>query len=96
MPATGAGAQVCSAFRLPFEIKNNQVVGTLTRSTARPTEIIASRRGTPVKGSVLEDGTFAVQWQNFNIAGKITGDTLVAYWNGQCGPRSATGSRVRQ
>jgi hypothetical protein len=35
-----------------------------------------------------------VQWESFNITGKITGNALVANWSGQCGPRSATGTRV--
>jgi hypothetical protein len=92
-PAGGNEAE-CSAFRLPVQIKDNQVIGTYRRSSSVPTEIVPSQTGSPAKGIVLSDGTFNVQWDSYNLTGKITGNTLVAYWTGQCGPRSATGSKV--
>jgi len=91
---SGGVEQACSDFRLPFQVRDNQIVGNAARSSDLPTEIVASPTGTPIKGSVQPDGTFNVQWETFNISGKITGDTLVANWTGQCGPRSATGTRV--
>lgn len=100
-PAAGAqhvrtGEAACSAFRLPFEIKDNKVIGSLARSASHPTEVVASngQGSSPVTGSVTEDGTFAVEWQSYHIAGQISGDTLHAYWTGLCGPRSATGKRA--
>jgi hypothetical protein len=85
---------VCSDFRLTFQVRDNQVVGNAARSNDLPTEIVSSPTGSPMKGSVQPDGTFNVQWESFNITGKITGNALVANWRGQCGPRSATGTRV--
>ena len=29
------------------------------------------------------------------LIGKITGNTLTATWTGQCGPRTATGTRIQ-
>jgi len=100
-PASGGrtveGRPTCPALRLPIQVSNNQISGNLARSTANRTEVVASqgRGSSPIRGSVLADGTFAADWQNFHIAGKITGDTMTAYWNGQCGPRSAQGTRVQ-
>jgi hypothetical protein len=91
---SGGVEQACSDFRLPFQIRNNQIVGNATRSNDLSTEIVASPNGAPITGTVQPDGTFNVQWERFNITGKITGNTLVANWTGQCGPRSATGTRV--
>lgn len=73
---SGGVEQACSDFRLPFQVRDNQIVGNAARSADLPTEIVASPRGTPIKGSVQPDGTFNVQWETFNISGKITGDTL--------------------
>lgn len=89
------GAQVCSDFRLPFRIANNQISGTYARSPSTPTEIVASPRGTPMKGTVMPDGSFTMQWERYNVSGKITGNTLTATWTGVCGLRSATGTRVQ-
>lgn len=89
------GGQVCSDFRLPFQITNNQISGTYSRSPSTPTEIVASPSGTPMKGNVMPDGSFTMQWERYNVIGKITGNTLTATWTGQCGPRTATGTRVQ-
>jgi hypothetical protein len=89
------GSQVCSDFRLPFQIRDNQISGNYARSPSSPSEIVASPRGTPMKGNVMPDGTFNMQWERYNVTGKITGNALVATWTGQCGPRSATGTRVQ-
>ena len=102
LTASGAGGrlpdlgaeQACSNFRLPFQIRDNQVVGNASRSADNPTNIVASPSGSPVTGSVQPDGSFNAQWQDFAINGKITGNTLTANWNGQCGERTATGTRV--
>ena len=96
---TGTGSesgieQACSDFRLAFQVRDNQVVGNAARSNDLPTEIVASPKGTPMKGNVKPDGTFNVQWEGYNITGVITGNTLAANWNGQCGHRTATGTRV--
>ena len=100
-PASGGrtveGRATCPALRMPIQIVNSKISGNLARSTSNRTEVVASqgRGSSPIRGSILTDGTFAADWQNFHIAGKITRDTMTAYWNGQCGPRSAQGTRVQ-
>jgi hypothetical protein len=93
--AEGGDEQACSDFRLPMQISDNKISGTYSRSPSTPSEIVPSPTGTPMTGTVQPDGSFAVQWQSFNITGKITGNALVANWTGQCGPRSAQGTRVQ-
>jgi hypothetical protein len=91
----GGGGTACSDFRIPFRISNNQIVGKYSRSSTDPTEIVASPTGSPMSGSVRPDGTFTMKWEAYNVSGKITGNTLTATWRGQCGQRSATGTRVQ-
>jgi hypothetical protein len=91
----GAGGTACSDFRIPFQISDNKIAGTYSRSTSNPTEIVASPTGTPMSGSVQPDGSFDMKWEGYNVSGKITGTTMAAMWRGQCGERSATGTRVQ-
>lgn len=91
----GGGGTACSDFRLPFQISNNQITGKYARSPSTPTEIVASPTGSPMTGTVQPDGTFTMKWEAYDVSGKITGNTLVATWRGQCGTRSATGTRVQ-
>jgi hypothetical protein len=91
----GSGGTACSDFRIPFQITDNQIAGKYSRSTSNPTEIVASPTGTPLTGSVQPDGTFNMKWEAYNVSGKINGATLTATWRGQCGERTATGTRVQ-
>lgn len=91
--AESGGAQTCPAFRVPLQIKDNQIAGNYTRSASN--ELVASPRGTPLKGSVQPDGSFTLQWEAYSATGKITSNTMTATWRGQCGTRSATGTRVQ-
>ena len=91
----GGGGTACSDFRIPFQISNNQIAGKYSRSNSNPTEIVASPTGSPLTGNVQPDGTFSMKWEAYNVSGKITGNTLTATWRGQCGQRSATGTRVQ-
>ena len=84
---------MCPDFRIPFQIRDNQITGNYARSVSN--EIVASPKGTPMQGNVGPDGSFTLRWQAYNVSGKITGSTLVATWRGQCGTRSATGTRVQ-
>jgi hypothetical protein len=103
LSAAGAGGRqgelggdtACSDFRIPFRINDNQIAGTYSRSTSNPTEVVASPTGTPMTGSVQPDGTFTMRWEAYNLSGKIAGNTMTATWRGQCGERSATGTRVQ-
>jgi hypothetical protein len=91
----GAGGTACSDFRIPFQISDNQIVGRYARSSSDPTEIVASPSGSPMSGTVQPDGAFTMKWEAYDVSGKITGNTLTATWRGQCGQRSATGTRVQ-
>lgn len=91
----GTGGTACSDFRIPFQISDNQIIGKYSRSTSDPTEIVASPTGSPMTGNVQSDGTFNLRWESYSVSGKITGNTLTATWRGQCGQRSATGTRVQ-
>lgn len=103
LSAAGAGGRqtetggdtACSDFRIPFQISDNQIVGKYARSVSTPTEIVASPTGSPMTGTVQPDGTFTLKWEAYNVSGKITGNSLTAVWRGQCGERSATGTRVQ-
>lgn len=90
------GEATCPAFRLPFEIRDNKVIGSLARSPSHSGTIVPSngQGSSPVTGSVAADGAFAVVWESYHVAGQISGDTLHAYWTGLCGPRSAMGKRI--
>jgi hypothetical protein len=91
----GGGGSACSDFRIPFRISDNQIAGTYSRSTSNPTEIVASPTGSPMTGSVQPDGSFTMRWEAYDVSGKITGNAMTATWRGQCGQRSATGTRVQ-
>jgi hypothetical protein len=91
----GGGGTACSDFRIPFQISDNRIAGKYARSNSNPTEIVASPTGSPLTGSVQPDGTFTMKWEAYDVSGKITGNTLTATWRGQCGQRSATGTRVQ-
>ena len=90
------GQTDCPAFRLTFVITDSKISESLAPSPSNSAVIVPSHgRGSSLaRGSVAEDGTFAVQWQNFHIVGRITGNTLEAFWTGLCGPRSAKGTRA--
>jgi hypothetical protein len=95
----GAGTEVptgCQALRLPFRVVNNQVVGSLERSTYGTGRVQPGQgpRAAPVTGTVAPDGTVNAQWQNYHVTGKLTGNKATLRWRGECGERVATGGRV--
>jgi hypothetical protein len=89
------GNAQCEAQRLRFQIKDNQVQGSLARSPYGGNRVTEGGRGaTPVTGTVHPDGTLNAQWQSYKATGKLTGDKAELRWKGACGPRVATGGRV--
>jgi hypothetical protein len=85
----------CEGLRLQFEVKDNQLQGSLARSPQGRGRVTQTGRGqTPMTGTVQPDGTVNARWESFNITGKLTGDKAELRWNGQCGPRVAMGGRV--
>lgn len=93
----GAGTSVptgCEAVRIPFKVSDNQISGNLERSTYGTGRVQANPSGTPITGTVQPDGSFNAQWQNYHATGKLVGNKVEVHWNGECGPRVATGTRV--
>ncbi len=89
------GRSQCEALRLRFQVKDNQIQGSMARSPYGGGRVTEGGRGaTPVTGTVQPDGTLNARWQSFRATGKLTGDKAELRWTGQCGPRVATGGRV--
>ena len=87
----------CDAVRLPFQVTDNKITGSLQRApygTGR-VEQGSGSSSAPITGTVQPDGTFNAQWQNYKGTGKLTGDQAELKWNGECGPRVATGGRAK-
>lgn len=99
-PAGGAigseGQYTCPALRLPFEVKNGQVIGDLHRTPTGTIEVGKTSTSAPVTGSVSGDGAVTVTWENFHVNGKLSGNLGTVNWAGECGPRTATATRVGQ
>jgi hypothetical protein len=95
--AIGAeGQYICPALRLPLEVKNGEVTGTLERTQGN--EIVAGNTNpsaAPVSGTVSPNGTVNVMWLNFHATGKLSGNSGKVEWSGECGPRVATATRVK-
>jgi hypothetical protein len=89
------GRPRCEGLRLQFEVKDNQIQGSLARSPRGRGRVTQTGRGaTPITGTVEPDGTVHARWESFNITGKLTGDKAQLRWTGQCGPRLAMGGRT--
>lgn len=90
----GEGAK-CPALRLPFEIKDNQIVGSWEYVQIGPGIAIMEtgngRHAAAVTGSINPDGSFTAQWMSFRATGKVDGQQLEMRWASECGPRVATG-----
>ena len=85
----------CEGVRLQFQVRDNQIQGSLARSPYGGNRVTQGGPGaTPVKGTVQPDGTINAQWQGYKATGKLTGEKAEMRWKGQCGPRVASGGRV--
>jgi hypothetical protein len=97
-PAGGAigaeGQYTCPALRLPFAVKDGQVMGDLHRTATGTIETGKSSNSAPVTGSVSGGGDVNVTWQNFHATGKLSGGSGQVSWAGECGPRTATATKV--
>jgi hypothetical protein len=87
----------CEAVRIPFQISDNRVTGSLQRAPYGTGRVEAGSGGSasPVTGTVQPDGTLTVAWQNYHASGKLSGDKAELSWKGECGPRVATGGRAK-
>jgi hypothetical protein len=98
-PAGGAigaeGEYTCPALRLPFTVKDGQVIGDLHRTATGTVESGKSSNSAPVTGSVSAAGEVSVTWEAFKASGKLSGSTGSVSWAGECGPRTATAQKVQ-
>ncbi|MGH7089824.1 MAG: hypothetical protein ACREFQ_13075 [Stellaceae bacterium] len=98
-PAGGAigaeGEYTCPALRLPFTVKDGQVIGDLHRTATGTIEAGKTSNSAPVMGNVSPDGDVSVTWESFKTSGKLQGNTGTVHWAGECGPRTATATKVR-
>jgi hypothetical protein len=93
-----SGQPSCVAVRLPIQISDNQISGSLARTgMGNGVTSGAGSSGQPVTGQVQPDGTLKMAWQNYSATGKL-GDTQgsVTVARSQCGPREGTAVRVGQ
>jgi hypothetical protein len=87
----------CEAVRIPFQVADNRVTGSLQRApygTGR-VEAGTGSRASPVTGTVQPDGALSVSWESYHANGKLSGDKAEIMWKGECGPRVATGGRTK-
>jgi hypothetical protein len=97
------GAQRCAAFRVPAQITDNQISGSLGRaasgtgSGALRSEGAAGSSESPITGTVEPDGSLNATWQNFTVTGQLgDGKGHVTVAQTGCGPRNGTAVRVAQ
>jgi hypothetical protein len=97
-PAGGAigaeGQYTCPALRLPFHVQDGHVMGDLHRTATGTIEAGKTSNSSPVTGAVGADGSVNVTWQNFHATGKLSGSSGQVGWAGECGPRTATATKV--
>jgi hypothetical protein len=84
----------CDAVRIEFRVIDDRVTGNLRRSPYGTGRVESGEGGPPISGTVQPDGTVNAQWQSYRATGKLTGDRAEVRWNGECGPRVATGGRA--
>lgn len=95
--AIGAeGQYTCPALRLPFTVRDGQVIGDLHRTAENTIVSGKSSNSSPVSGAVAGDGDVNVTWQSFHATGKLSGGSGTVHWAGECGPRTATATKVGQ
>jgi hypothetical protein len=98
-PAGGAigaeGQYTCPALRLPFTVVNGQVNTELHRTATGSVEVGRASNSAPITGSVGDDGSVNVTWQNFHATGKLSATSGQVGWAGECGPRQATATKVQ-
>ena len=100
-PAAGGaigseGQYTCPALRMPFSVKDGQVMGDLHRTPTGTIEAGKTSNSAPVSGTVSGEGAVSVTWQNFHATGKLAGSSGTVNWAGECGPRTATATKVGQ
>ena len=100
-PAQAIGSEKpsgCEAVRIPFQVVDNQIKGTLQRApygTGR-VEAGSGSSASPISGTVQPDGSFTASWESYHATGKLSGNKAEMAWKGECGPRTASGGRAKE
>jgi hypothetical protein len=98
-PAGGAigaeGEYTCPALRMPLAVKDGQVMGDLHRTPTGTIEAGKAANSSPVSGSVDGSGNVSVTWGAFQAKGHLAGSSGTVGWSGECGPRTATATKVQ-
>lgn len=99
-PAAGgtvSARSTCPAVRLRFQVADNKLSGRFERegSEGSSVETATGNRGAPMTGTVSPDGTVNAQWEAVKATGKASGNQMKMSWNGSCGPRTGTATRVQ-
>lgn len=86
----------CAPETIRFEIRDDQVQGSLAKVPSDQSRVEASQGSgsSPVVGTVAADGSVNAEWESYAVTGKITGDKVELHWRASCGPRVAIGSRI--
>lgn len=83
----------CAPLGIRFQIKDSQIVGKL-EAAGNGVQVTERSGGTPITGSVTPTGVITTEWRGIAAKGQITGGKLKMSWDGACGERVGTGSRL--
>ncbi len=90
--------ETCPALRIPIQIRDNRVTGSLQRVATTTGAVIVEpgngRTSAPVTGTVAPDGTVNAEWQNYHAVGRLGPQMGQVTIQGECGPRVATALRI--
>jgi len=93
----------CGAFRVPVQITNNQISGSLGIGGYGGPGSGSLRSGgygssaSPITGQVKPDGSLTGSWQKWKFTGNLSdAQGKLTIVKSQCGPRDGTAYRVAQ
>lgn len=93
----GRTTPTCPALRLNAKIVDSKVNATLERVASGTINTVENGTGpaaSPLTGNVEADGMLIAEWQGYHASGQLNGDSGRVVVQGQCGPRTATVTRV--
>ncbi len=96
---TGRTNPTCPALRLDATITDSKITASLARVPSGTPNVVANGTGpgaAPLTGTVKADGTLTAHWLGYKASGKLNGDSGTVTVHGQCGPRIAMATRVKQ
>jgi acetolactate synthase-1/2/3 large subunit len=98
LATSGPGAtNLGPALRLSAKIVDSQVTGNLERVASGADNTVENGTGrvsAPITGAVHQDGMLVADWQGYHASGTLSGERGRVVVQGECGPRTATATRV--